>query len=171
MPQIATFHIGKEVFGIDILLMKEIGKKSEMTKVPQSPEFILGLMNLRGQIVTIVDPGVFLDQTLTVPVQDQRLIILKNENELEQLRKKNLIRENHMSKDTLAIVVDQISDVVDVEIDQILPPLPNLTRMKQEFVSGIVQQADQLIILLEITKLAEICIRGVRSGGDQADRH
>ena len=92
MPQIATFHIGKEVFGIDILLMKEIGKKSKMTKVPQSPEFILGLMNLRGQIVTIVDPGVFLDQTLKVPIQDQRLIILKNENELEQLRKKNLIK-------------------------------------------------------------------------------
>ena len=170
MPQIATFHIGKEVFGIDILLMKEIGKKSEMTKVPQSPEFILGLMNLRGQIVTIFDPGVFLDQTLKVPVQDQRLIILKNENELEQLRKKNLIKDNHMSKDTLAIVVDHMSDVVDVELDQILPPLPNLTRMKQEFVSGIVQQADQLIILLEICKLAEICIRGSRSG-DQADRH
>lgn len=166
MPQIATFHIGDEVFGIDILLMKEIGKKSEMTRVPKSPDFILGLMNLRGQIVTIVDPGVFLDQKLKITPAEQRLIILKNESELEQLRKKDLIQENHISKDTLAIVVDHISDVITVERDDILPPPPNLTRIKKEFVSGIVQQAEQLIILLEISKLAEICIRGNRSGTD-----
>ncbi len=137
-----------------------------MTKVPKSPGFILGLMNLRGQIVTIVDPGAFLDQKLNISPPDQRLIILKNENELEQLRRKGLIRENHMSRDTLAIVVDHISDVITVEMDNVLPPPPNLTRMKKEFVSGIVQQADQLVILLEISKLAEICIRGNRTGNE-----
>jgi purine-binding chemotaxis protein CheW len=163
VPQIATFHIGDEVFGIDILLMKEIGKKSAMTKVPRSPDFILGLMNLRGQIVTIVDPGVFLDQKLKISPPDQRLIILKNEKELEPLRKKNLIGDNHMSKDTLAIVVDHIGDVLHIEIDEILPTPPNLSRMKKEFVSGIVQQADKLIVLLEISKLAEICIRDNRT--------
>ena len=166
MPQIATFHIGDEIFGIDILLMKEIGKKNEMTKVPKSPDFILGLMNLRGQIVTIVDPGVFLDQKLKISPEDQRLIILKNENELDQLRKKGLIREHHISKDTLAIVVDHISDVISIEMENILPPPPNLSRTKKEFVSGIVQQADQLIILLEIAKLAEICIQGHRPGSE-----
>lgn len=166
MPQIATFHIGDEIFGIDILLMKEIGRKGEMTKVPMAPDFILGLMNLRGQIVTIVDPGVFLDQKLRIDPAEQRLIILKNETELEQLRKKGLIRENHISKDTLAFVVDQISDVIIVERERILPPPPSLSRMKKEFVSGIVQQADHLIILLEICRLAEICIRGNRTGSD-----
>ncbi|MCP4757055.1 MAG: purine-binding chemotaxis protein CheW [Proteobacteria bacterium] len=160
MTQIATFQIGNEVFGIDILLTKEIGKITEITKVPGSSEFILGLMNLRGQIVTIMDPGVFLDQNTTVSLEEKRLIILKKEDELEHLRMKKLIRNNYMSKDTLAIVVDHISDVIEVEAEEILPPPPNLSSHKKEIVSGIIQQGDQLVILLEISQLAGICIKG-----------
>jgi purine-binding chemotaxis protein CheW len=160
MPQIATFQIGDEIFGINILLTKEIGKRNEITRVPQAPDFILGLMNLRGQIVTIMDPGVFLDQkSRPGTTTEQRLIILKKENELEPLRKKNLIRDNHMSKDPLAIVVDRISDIITVEPEHILPPPPNLPVAKKEFVSGIVQMKDQLIILLAISRLAEMCIK------------
>jgi len=159
MPQIATFQIGIEVFGIDILLTKEICRKNDITRVPQAPKFILGLMNLRGQIVTIMDPGVILGQSQPrIDAVDQRLIILKKENELEQLRKKNLIRNNHLSKDPLAIVVDRIIDVITVDPETILPPPPNLSPAKKEFVSGVIQLKDQLIILLEISRLAEICI-------------
>lgn len=158
MPQVATFHIGDEIFGVDILLTKEIGKIHEITNVPQSPDFILGLMNLRGQIVTIMDPGVFLEEKSKVLPEERRLIILKTENELEQLRKNDLIQGNHMSKDTLAIVIDRIGDVIEVESDAILPPPPNLSEKKTEFVSGIIQQGTQLVILLAMSKLTETCI-------------
>jgi len=100
MPQVATFHIGDEIFGVDILYTKEIGKIQEITDVPMSPEFILGLMNLRGQVVTVMDPGVFLNQKSSADPADRRLIILKNQGELEDLYKNDLIGEVHMSKDT-----------------------------------------------------------------------
>ncbi|PCI30440.1 MAG: hypothetical protein COB67_01980 [SAR324 cluster bacterium] len=158
MPQVATFHIGDEVFGVNILLTKEIGKIHEITMVPKAPKFILGLMNLRGQIVTVMDPGVFLEQTSGVAPEDRRLIILKTEDELDSLRKNDLIQGNHMPQDTLAIVIDHIGDVIEVDSGDILPPPPNLAGQKKEFVSGIIQHGTQLVILLAMSKLAKMCI-------------
>lgn len=158
MPQVATFQIGDELFGVDILLTKEIGRLQEITDVPQSPEFILGLMNLRGQIVTVMDPGVFLDQNSQVPPEDRRLIILKNQGELDELFRNDLIEEIHTSRDTLAIVIDRIGDVIEVDADDIRPTPPNLSVVKKEFVSGIIQQQAKLIILLNMGALAKRCI-------------
>ncbi|MDH5559912.1 MAG: chemotaxis protein CheW [Deltaproteobacteria bacterium] len=158
MTQVATFYIGDEIFGVDILLTKEIGRIPEITKVPQSPEFILGLMNLRGQVVTILDPGVFLEQGSKVDRDERRFIILKTEEELEGLKKSGLVKDNSMAKDPLAIVIDKIGDVVEIEETDILPTPPNLTSTKKEFVSGIIQQEKNLIILLAISKLVSMCI-------------
>jgi purine-binding chemotaxis protein CheW len=158
MPQVATFKIGEETFGIDILLIKEIGKIPEITLVPQAPEHILGLINLRGQIVTVMDPGVFLDQKSEDVSKKQRLIILKKESDLEQLRKLNLIEGHHISKDTLAIIVDNINDVIEVDNNDISLPPANISGTKREIVSGIIQQDNQLIVLLAISEIARLCV-------------
>ncbi|OGG99403.1 MAG: hypothetical protein A2600_01985 [Candidatus Lambdaproteobacteria bacterium RIFOXYD1_FULL_56_27] len=158
MPQVATFHIGNEIFGVNILLTKEIGKIQEITQVPNAPEFVLGLMNLRGQIVTVMDPGVFLDQKTGVAVEERRLIILKNQFELDELYRNDLIGEINMSRDTLAIVIDRIGDVIDVEPESIRATPPNLASVKKEFVAGIIQHGQKLIILLDMSALAKRCI-------------
>lgn len=157
MPQLATFHIGDEIYGVDILLTKEIGKIHEITKVPESPEFYLGLMNLRGQIVTIMDPGVFLEQKSTVSPENRRIIILKTEGELSILRKNGLVQDSYMSSDPLAIVIDQIGDVLDVNSENILPPPTSLTGYKKELVEGVIQLEKKLIILLSMEKLIAAC--------------
>lgn len=164
MPQVATFHIGDELFGVDILLTKEIGKLQEITDVPLSPEFILGLMNLRGQIVTVMDPGVFLDQKSQVAPEERRLIILKNQGELDELYRNDLIEPIQTSRDTLAIVIDRIGDVIEVDADDIRPTPPNLSVVKKEYVSGIIQQQTKLIILLDMSALAKRCIPQVEEG-------
>ena len=158
MPQVATFYIGDELFGVDILMTKEMGKIQEITEVPSSPDFILGLMNLRGQIVTLMDPGVFLDQNSLVEPAERRLIIIKNESELEELRRHDLIDVDEVSEDTIALVIDLIGDVIEVETEEILPPPPNLEGRKKEFVEGIIQTEKQLIILLDISKLINMCV-------------
>lgn len=159
MPQLATFNIGSEMFGVDILLTKEIGKIHEITKVPGAPEYFLGLMNLRGQIVTVMNPGLFLDQNSSDQHKERRLIILKTENELESLRKNDLVRVGSLSKDPLAIVIDEIGDVLDVDQAQIIPPPPNLSGVKKEFVSGVVQLKQQLIILLALDRLVHLSMQ------------
>jgi len=163
MPQVATFHIGDEIFGVDILLTKEIGRIQDLTKVPQSPEFILGLMNLRGQVVTVMDPGVFLGQTSSVDSEDRRLIILKNQNELDDLYRNDLIAETNTSRDTLAIVIDRIGDVIDVDNSSVQATPPNISSVKREFVAGIIQQGKKLIILLDMSSLAKRCIPQVET--------
>jgi purine-binding chemotaxis protein CheW len=155
--QLATFYIGSEVFGIDILLTKEIGRLHEVTSVPEAPNFFRGLMNLRGQVVTIMDPGVFLGKTITVEQNDCRIIILKTESELEVLRKRKLIKTNIATKDPLAIVVDKIGEVIEVSPSKILPPPPNLTGVKKDLVSGVIQTEQQLIIILSMERLLNVC--------------
>jgi len=158
MPQIATFHLGDEVYGIDILLTKEIGKIQEITRVPEAQEYFLGLMNLRGQIVTLMNPGVFLDQKSQVPPEDRRLIILKTEGELEELRRHGLIQGHEMTKDILALVIDRIGDVIEVEPEKISPPPPSLAGKKKEFVTGVIQLSQRLVILLDAAALSRMCI-------------
>lgn len=163
MTQIATFKVGNEVFGIDVLLTKEIGRLPEVTKVPQSPGFILGLINLRGQIVTVIDPGVFLNEKSDISKGAKRLIILKNEDELEPLRVRGLIKKNHIGKDTLAIVVDQIQDIIDIEENSILPPPSNVSGTKKDLIQGIIQDNDHLIIVLAINEIARRCLNTTQS--------
>lgn len=55
--ELATFYVGNALCGMDILKVQEINKLMQMTKVPQAPEYVLGILNLRGQIVTILDLG------------------------------------------------------------------------------------------------------------------
>lgn len=159
MPQLATFHIGKELFALDILLTKEIGKMHEITKVPEAPEYIIGLMNLRGQILTIMDPRSFLEREASQDIEEQRLIILKTENELNSLERSGMKTGHTKAKDPLAIVIDQMRDILNVEEDQILPPPPNLSGIKRDFVSGVVQLKHQLVIILAIDRLVNMCVQ------------
>ena len=55
--ELATFYVGEALCGMDILKVQEINKLMEMTKVPQAPSYVMGILNLRGQIVTIIDLG------------------------------------------------------------------------------------------------------------------
>lgn len=157
MPQLSTFHLGNELFAIDILITKEIGKIMEITKVAGSHDFVLGLMNLRGQVVTIIDPSLFLDQKSRIPLDMRKLIILKTENEVNELRRNDITVSTILSKDPMAIVVDQISDVLDVEQEQILPVPSNITGNKRELVTGVVQLDKQLVIILAMEKLIKLC--------------
>ncbi len=157
MPQIATFFLGDETFGIDILMTKEIGKIQEITRVPEAPDYILGLMNLRGQIVTLMDPGAFLDQNSAVDPSTRRLIILKTEEELEELRRHNLVSGNRVSQDILALVIDRVGDVLEVDNAKITPPPSNLSAGKKEFVTGVIQLEKKLVILLDVVALAQKC--------------
>lgn len=157
MLQLAMFHIGTEIYGINIILTKEIGKFNGITKVPGSEKHFLGLMNLRGQIVTVMEPGILLDAPSELPLEERKIIILKTEEDVQVLRKNNLISDNIMSNDPVAIVVDQIDDVIEVEPDHILPPPPNLVGLKKEIVAGIVQIESDLIVVLAIDKLLQFC--------------
>ena len=160
MPQLATFYIGTEVFGINILLAREIGKSVEITPVPQAPEHILGLINLRGQILTIMEPRFFLSDThiASTLLKERKLIIFKTEGELSTLKKHGLLSEKTYIKDPLAIVIDEIGDVVNIDATEISQPPPNLSGVKREYISGVYQRKEGLVILLDLNRLVQAAL-------------
>jgi purine-binding chemotaxis protein CheW len=76
--ELATFYVGEALCGMDILNVQEINKHMEITKVPQSPDYVTGILNLRGQIVTIIDIGKKLGLSPTKLSNESRNIIVKS---------------------------------------------------------------------------------------------
>jgi purine-binding chemotaxis protein CheW len=94
MVELATFYVGTSLCGMDILKVQEINKLVEMTVVPQAPDYVMGILNLRGQIVTIIDLGKKLGLSSTEMSPDTRNIIVNSKGEY------------------IGLLVERISDVV-----------------------------------------------------------
>lgn len=154
MRQFISFYLGDEHYAIDILLSKEIGHLHELSPVPEAPGHLLGIMNLRGQILTVMDPQLFLGAAPPLPAREKLLIILKTKAELQRLNKLgHSIGTDAAAKDPLAILVDRMGETLTVEEGAILPPLPNVAGEKREFISGLIQQGNQFIIVLALGQL------------------
>ncbi|MCP4695435.1 MAG: purine-binding chemotaxis protein CheW [Gammaproteobacteria bacterium] len=158
MLQFITFYLGGERYAVDILLSREIARIHESTPVPESPAHIIGLMNLRGQILTLLDPQVFLEQASKVSLEERSLIILKTEAErLNQNR-----GDGFSIKDPLAIVVDEMGDILRVNPKEILPPPPNLAGIKKKLVSGVIPLERRLVVILNINELVSWAVNASR---------
>jgi purine-binding chemotaxis protein CheW len=155
MGQIATFKIGEEIFGIDLLLTKEISRIHEITSVPEAPSHIYGLMNLRGQIVTVVKPAIIMKKDETELTEDSRLVILKTKGQAEILLKRQLIDEATVGEDPCALVIDDVRDVVEYSEDALAPAPPHIAEKLRDLVKGVVQRNKDLIVVLNVDKIIE----------------
>ncbi len=155
MRQFISFYLGNEHYAIDILLSKEIGRLHELSPVPESPDYLLGIMNLRGQILTVMDPQFFLEQDSALESKERVLIILKTRPELNRVSKlsRNGFDPDINIKNPLALLVDAMGETLNVEDQDILPPLPNVAAEKKEFISGLIQQDNRFIIILAVEEL------------------
>lgn len=155
MQQFISFYLGSQRYAIDILLAKEIGRLHEVSPVPEAPEYLIGIMNLRGQILSVMDPQFFLEHKSTTAFEERALIILKTKTELNRLNKltRKVFNTKIAIKDPLAILVDKMGETLNVDEKDILPPLPNVTHEKKEFISGLIQQQNQFIIILALEQL------------------
>jgi len=131
----ATFYVGEALCGMDILKVQEINKNMEMTKVPQAPEYVTGILNLRGQIVTIIDLGKKPGLSST-DLNDERRNIIIN------------------SKDGyVGLVVGRISDVVRADWDKAKPPRANIGGVQGKFFKGVFKTENSLIGILNVEEV------------------
>jgi purine-binding chemotaxis protein CheW len=137
--KVLTFSLGTEVYGVDILRLKEIRGWSPVTRLPHSPPCVLGVLNLRGVVVPIIDLrlrfGLQAAQFTAVTV----VIVLA-------LRSASGVRE-------FGIVVDQVLDVVDIPADRIKPTPETHGTAAGEFIEGIATLGEQMLILLNAESL------------------
>ncbi|CAG9000372.1 MAG: Chemotaxis protein CheW [Candidatus Celerinatantimonas neptuna] len=137
--QILSFVLDDESFGAQIGCIQEVLEYRKVTSVPRTPEFMLGVINLRGQVVPVVDLRQVFDMEVIEPTIDSCIIIVKIPIEGEET--------------SLGILADRVKEVVELNTGEIKPPPRIGNRLDSHFIQGMVQHEDELIILLHLTKV------------------
>ncbi len=136
--ELATFYVGRALCGMDILKVQEINKLMEMTKVPQAPDYMVGILNLRGQIVTIIDLGQKLGLGSIDVSNESRNIIVNTPGE------------------HVGLLVSRISDVVMADPDKIEPAPANMNGVQGAFFTGVYKTDNKLIGILNIKEVLRL---------------
>ncbi len=137
--QITAFRLGKEEFGIDILYIREIIRMPVITRVPNAPAYVLGIFNMRGKVVPVVD--------IT-----QRLGVMRND-EITDETKVIVVQVNNV---LVGFVVDAVSEVQRIARDIIVPPPALMENVNTKYVEGLAKLEERLIILLDLPKLLDL---------------
>lgn len=136
--ELSTFYVGNALCGMDILKIQEINKLMEMTQVPQAPDYVNGILNLRGQIVTIIDLGKKLGLGQTEISGNSRNIIVNAPGE------------------HIGLLVKKISDVVSANPDYIEPAPANMKGIQGNYFTGVYKTEDKLIGILNVEEVLSL---------------
>lgn len=137
--QIIGFKLNSEEYALEISGVQEIIKVNSITRVPRSKQYILGVINLRGIVIPVIDLNIRFGNGKTTEIEKKRVIILKFGNL------------------SVGIVVDGVSEVIDISANQILSNPTITTNVNQEFLKGVCKLGDdRLLTLLDIEKTLEI---------------
>jgi purine-binding chemotaxis protein CheW len=153
MNQYSTFRLGDRLFGLDIMMIREINRILDITPVPHARDHIRGLINLRGQIVTILDLGVRLGLPRLDIGEESHNVILKTNAELATARQAGSSKNFSTSTDLVGFLVDAIGDVVEADDSSIEPPSANVSEAESQFLSGVIKTDTGLLVLLDIREV------------------
>ena len=150
--QFATFSIGSVKFAVDILSIKEFYKKIDYSIVNRSPEFVRGLLNLRGQIITLVDlKKMFFGENQEFS-KNTRCIILKSKTDVRgSLIPCEVELEN--PSDRIGLLVESIGEMLTVKEEQLEDCPANLSFIEREFVKSVFETEDGLFVVLEFKSI------------------
>ncbi len=133
--QLVSFVVENEEFGVDILKVQEIIRTVEITRVPKSPEFVEGVINLRGKIVPVIDLR-------------RRFGIAKKPHDGE-----TRIVVVELPDKVVGFLVDKVKEVIRVEKSVIEPPPELTTNISANYITGVAKLQDRLLILLDLDKV------------------
>lgn len=131
--ELLSFRLGAEEYAVMVDEVREVLKRRELTEVPNTPEHILGVMSLRGTMLTVIDLGRRLGLAPAVQDERTRIIVVSSDEE------------------DVGLLVDRVTGVLKVLADAIKPP-PENVEQGAEFLRGIVRKDDRLVILLDLVK-------------------
>ena len=150
--QFVTFRLRDMLLGLDILLVKEINRRLEITPVFDVAYFVVGTANLRGQVITILDPGLRLDLPSQRTSEDGGVIVLKTEKELTRLHRSGGL-EDHSVNDQVGLLVDRIGDVIEVDQSGIHAVPANLDPVVARYADGVIPVDNDLVVMLRLERL------------------
>lgn len=134
-----TFMLGDEVFAVDVQNVREVLDYTSITKVPRTPDFMRGVINLRGSVVPVIDMRLKFGMESTEDTVDTCVIVM----------------EISLDGETTVIgaLADSVKEVFDLDPGQIEPPPRIGTRLNTEFIRGMGKNEEQFIIILDIDRV------------------
>lgn len=139
--RILTFYLCGTLCGIDIGAAKEINRKITYTSVPRAKAHVLGLLNLRGQVVTLLDLGQILNLKHIGERKNSHCIILKARPE---------------DPDQVGFFVDKLGDVIDVSSDMCELTPTNMIDTENHFIYEVVKLEDEIVLILDLSKIVKM---------------
>jgi purine-binding chemotaxis protein CheW len=140
--QYLTFKLDQELFALDIDKVREVLDFTSITKVPQTPDYMRGVINLRGSVVPVVDLRLKFGMTMAEHTVNTCIIIVEVEMDGEKV--------------VMGAMADAVQEVLDLEPDQIEPPPRIGVKLNTDFIRGMGKHDDQFIIILDIDKVFTI---------------
>ncbi len=140
--QYLTFKLGDEVFALDISKVREVLDFTTVTKVPRTPDFMRGVINLRGSVVPVVDLRLKFGMTLTEKTVNTCVIIVEVTVDGETT--------------VLGALADSVQEVLDLGAEQVSPPPKIGTKLRTEFIRGMGNRNDHFLIILDIDRVFSV---------------
>ena len=143
--QYATFYCGKAVLGLDIQCVQEINRTTSITRVPLSPPCVRGVMNLRGEVVTMLDLRTLMGLPPAECTKNSRNLILKFDGEI------------------FGLWVDGVADILAISEAEISAPPSNISIADSRMIRGVYQQEGNLVMLVNPAELLAVSLSMTRS--------
>lgn len=132
--QLVSFRLGPEEFGLDILKVQEIIRVQELTRVPNMPEYIEGVINLRGKVIPVIGLRKRIGLDSQVHDKKTRIVVVD------------------VQGNVLGFIVDSVSEVLRIHSETVEPP-PQLGKKERDYISGIGKLDSRLLLLLDLDRL------------------
>ena len=130
-----TFNLGKEVFGIEIKYVTEIIGLQPISEVPEVPDFVKGIINLRGKIIPLID------------------LRLKFKKEPVEYNDRTCIIVIDIDNTSVGLIVDQVAEVLNIDDDMIVPPPDYRTGFQNKYIKSIGRVEEEVKLILDCDKL------------------
>ncbi len=133
--QLVVFNLSGETYGVDISSVREIIRMQTITEVPKTPDFVEGVINLRGKVIPVIDLHKRFDLPMVEETSHSRIMV---------------VEVDHI---TVGMIVDSVSEVLRIPKDTIDPPPPVISGVDSAFLRGVGKLDDRLIILLDLNQV------------------
>ena len=135
--QWVTFQLGSEIYGVNVLQVQEVLKYTEITPVPGAPAYVLGIINLRGNVVTVIDTRSRFNMTSKEVDDLSRIIFIEVKSHI------------------IGMLVDSVAEVVSIKREEIdtSPNVSNEDLESAKYIQGVYSTDDKIIILIDVHKL------------------
>lgn len=130
--QLATFHVAEMCLALDIGLIQEIIRDVKVTPVPHAPPQVRGVINLRGEVTTVIDLRQVLGLLPLDVTSNTQTLIVRSQGE------------------SIGLIVDRVGDICAVDVASIVPPPPNLDSVDGRFFQGVCQRKTEIILVLDL---------------------